>query len=199
MNEKMYGGLDCNDIFINDDVDALWELLSLGKVTVDSLWNYWTPLMFAAHRGSIKCLNLLIKHGSNLDFLDRLGRSALYLAVEIPRESCVRSLIQAGAHVNLTGREFTPLVVRLYYHSECKKNDPIVKELMFAGANLNHVPQRVFIPPWVLCLRDKIEQHRSTTLSLYGGYLEGKTQKKVVPPKDIILIICKMMWNKRKI
>lgn len=195
----MYGGVDCKDIFIDDDVDALWELLSLGKITVDSLWNYWTPLMFAAHRGSIKCLNLLIKHGSNLDFVDRLGRSALYLAVEIPRESCVYSLIQAGAHVNLTGGEFTPLVVRLYYHSECKKDDPIVKELMFAGANLNMVPQRVNIPPWVLCLRDKIEQHRSTTLSLYGGYLEGKTQKKVVPPKDIILIICKMMWNKRKI
>lgn len=192
----MYGGVDCKDIFINDDVDALGKLLSLGVVTVDSLWNYWTPLMSAAYRRSIRCLNLLIKHGSKLDYLDNLGRSALYLAVKQWNVACVQSLIQAGVDVNLTGNEFTPLAAALEERT-CRNHD-IITILIFAGANLNKVRQRVFIPPWVLDLRDKIEQHRSTTLSLYGGYLEGKTQKKVVPPKDIILIICRMMWNKRK-
>lgn len=206
MNEKMRTSIEGFDFFLSDSPLSLKTQLDSGLSTnatcpsPPSLCAYsrqWTLLMRCAYEGYVECVNLLLEYRAEVNHIDEYARFALILAVRRGNVKCVSKLIKAKAGLEIMNSEgLTPLALAIRIENIPYRCD-IIPKLLYAGSDLDNVKD--VIPHWVLCLRDKIEQHRSTTLSLYGGYLEGKTQKKVVPPKDIILIICKMMWNKRKI
>jgi hypothetical protein len=127
--------------------------------------------MTAAFKGSIKCLNLLIERGSNLNHVDDLGRSALYLAASKDFGHCVSSLIEGGAIVDLTGGQFTPLGLILFYHDNVAVEDDIAKMLLLAGANLSKATKNIKTPPpWVrefdADLKRRVSQCRKALLAL---------------------------------
>ena len=156
----------------------------------------WSILMRCAYEGYIECVKLLLEYRAEVNHIDEYTRFALVLAVRRGNVKCVSKLIKAKAGLEIMNNNgLTPLALAIRIENIPNRCD-IIRKLLYSGSDLSNV--KGIIPHWVIDLRDKIEQHRSTTLSLYGGYLEEKAQKKVVPPKDIILIICKMMWNKRK-
>ncbi|TWH43701.1 protein kinase domain-containing protein [Dulcicalothrix desertica] len=83
-------------------------------------------------------LNMVIKHGANVNALDNNGTTALMAAIinqEYHREEIIKTLIDKGADVNLisTERETrTPLHLAIQ-----ENNENIVKLLIKSGANVN--------------------------------------------------------------
>ncbi len=68
----------------------------------------WTALMYAAmdvRKNNLEKVNLLIKHGANLDYQAEDGTTALMLAVKNNQTAIVSELINKGATINLQDKE----------------------------------------------------------------------------------------------
>ena len=59
-----------------------------------------TPLMHAAEKGSVECMNVLIKSGADVNLTDFNHKTALMYAVQCGSTECIRILIEAKADVN---------------------------------------------------------------------------------------------------
>jgi hypothetical protein len=58
------------------------------------------------------------------------------------------------------------------------------------------VPAYVSIAPWMKELETKVETHRQLALSVYASQRKTE-QKECFPPKEIVALISKMIWEKR--
>src|SRR5580700_8985215 len=78
--------------------DALAQQLSNGADPNDTLQHY-SALMAATLNGSVDQMRLLIDHGANVNYINSLGISALWLAV--PDRERTTLLLDHGADLHL--------------------------------------------------------------------------------------------------
>ena len=92
----------------------------------------WYPLHWAASKGALRSVKLLLKHGANVHACDLAGQTALFSAIECRDVNLVRCLLEAGANVNHNGNgPYTPLMA-----AAGSRDMQIVKALVEAGADL---------------------------------------------------------------
>ncbi|XP_075999520.1 ankyrin repeat and SOCS box protein 12a [Genypterus blacodes] len=89
----------------NDDVTLLSELLAQERyrkcINARSGWGIpVTPLRTASTLGHLRCLELLLKHGAEIDSLDVKAQTPLFTAVSGKHLDCVVALLKAGADPN---------------------------------------------------------------------------------------------------
>ncbi|XP_064599919.1 serine/threonine-protein phosphatase 6 regulatory ankyrin repeat subunit B-like [Liolophura sinensis] len=112
--------------------------------------NYITPLQFAASAGHTECVDMLIKHGADINARDRFDVTAVHMAAEHGRLKCLQMLLDSGAEVHVPTKYSkhgsytavphvggtTPLhLAALHNHTKC------VMELIWNGADYNTVDE----------------------------------------------------------
>jgi hypothetical protein len=65
----------------------------------------WTPLMKAADNGLVDCLEVLLKHGADVNVVDNDGNTALIVAADNGHLDCIEALLKHGADLNVVGNE----------------------------------------------------------------------------------------------
>jgi len=120
------------DAAANGQVECAQLLLS-RNASVNPPTLLTSPLHEAAIRGHSKCVSLLIVHGANLDASDCHFGTPLHAACAAYKISmeCVTSLIRAGADVNASIIQCTPLHI-----AARRKNLLLVKLLLMYGADV---------------------------------------------------------------
>ena len=109
--------------------DILNTLLDGGANPIITNDNGSTALTVGAN--SLKCVQMLIEAGADVNSMDKYGQTALIHAAGFGKVDCVKELLAYGADVNGT-TTFTPLMVAaLAGHVEC------VNVLIREGADLN--------------------------------------------------------------
>ncbi|GIY78030.1 hypothetical protein CDAR_232511 [Caerostris darwini] len=144
----------------NGDLVTVISLLNSG-VSVDAeeynkalfyaSKNYMTPLQMAATNGFLRCLNILIERGADVNAKDRFDVTAMHMAAEKGHLSCLQALINANAECSQPTKfsktgcytavphlgGTTPLhLAAMNDHVDC------VKELIQYGADYNAVDER---------------------------------------------------------
>ena len=108
-------------------------LLAIEADVNVSDYNWRTPLVRAAMRGSCACVTLLLGKGSNVNVSDSFGCTPLIYAANKGCSKCVKLLLTKGAYVNVTNNDGDmPLI-------SAAKNDSYecVKLLLDKGADVN--------------------------------------------------------------
>ncbi len=114
----------------SNDVDEVAKLLAHGYDFGPNAKGI-TPLMAAAHAGSLEPLRLLLASGAPVDIPDSHGYTALMLACNAGHDVCVRLLLGAGADIQARDTEgFTSLMF-----AARKGHESIVRILMERGAD----------------------------------------------------------------
>jgi hypothetical protein len=194
----MFGGFDFNGVFPGDDSVSLEKYIKDGIFMPDSIGcNDESILIYAVKSGATRCFELLLRLGANINYLDNERRSALFYAIYSRNTKFAVALIEAGADLN----QFAPLVMcltqktmgPLIFESDC---DIIIKALLLRGSKLKGVPAYVSVAPWMKDLETKVEEHRQLALSVYASQRKIK-QKECFPPKEIVALISKMIWEKK--
>ncbi|CAM0950835.1 unnamed protein product [Alopecurus aequalis] len=107
------------------------EILLSRGANVDPMCELGTPLHFAAERGNVQMLDMLLRYQANPNRVVRLFYAPLTLAIFAASSKCVELLIKAGADVN-AGRPVTPLILAATDGlTDC------IKCLLEAGADAN--------------------------------------------------------------
>ncbi|XP_078417973.1 ankyrin repeat and SOCS box protein 12-like [Cetorhinus maximus] len=94
-----------NQAVSRNDAELLAELLSKEKysqfINNRSGWGVpGTPLRLAASKGHLSCLEVLLRHGAEVDSLDVKAQTPLFTAVSGRHLHCARALLRAGANPN---------------------------------------------------------------------------------------------------
>jgi ankyrin repeat protein len=93
----------------------------------------WTPLMAAAFRGQAEIVDLLIRHGAEINALDSGGNSALHWAAFGGHADCARQLIAHSASIDLRNHfGWTPLI-----QAAARNHTEVVSQLISSGVNLD--------------------------------------------------------------
>lgn len=116
---------------LKNDVSRLYQLIKFGYDinTVDD--RGYTALGYAAKSGNIEAVDLLIRHGADVNYINKQwgGFSPLH---ECTSGRACRALIKAGAHVNaLNWDKMTPLMCAGHF-----ERHTVVQALLEAGAQL---------------------------------------------------------------
>ncbi len=141
-----------------DDGDELGKLLKKNPGLIDlrdSLDR--TLLHWAIDNAALNCTEVLVKHGVDVNHLDRTGKTALYgapMMEDFPglkRFRCAEVLLKGGAKVDLISKGFTPLL-----HAADFGDFRCVKLFLEYGANVQGVenpgrktPLHFACTPWV--------------------------------------------------
>ncbi|XP_043112694.1 ankyrin repeat and SOCS box protein 12b [Puntigrus tetrazona] len=131
---------------LRDDVDLLSALLSQDRygrcVNVLSGWGVpVTPLRCAAAHGHLRCLQLLLAHGAQVDSLDVKAQTPLFTAVSGKHLDCVSALLDAGADPNGSPyNNCSPLLT-----AAREGHADILRELLRHGADVDVKPK---VPDW---------------------------------------------------
>ena len=89
-----------------------------------------TPLMYAAQKGRLECVKLLVNGGADVNLVAR-DRTPLGEAAGRGHHECVEFLIQSGAGVNLRNPELRPVLLDAAKSGSTKCIDILLKsELM---------------------------------------------------------------------
>ncbi|KAI9732413.1 MAG: hypothetical protein M1834_001621 [Cirrosporium novae-zelandiae] len=84
---------------ISGHMDLVEYLLNYPKVTVDPVdQSERTPLYFAAERGYLDIVNLLIKHDANVNYLDRRWETAMFKPAGNGHTAVVSRLLDVGTN-----------------------------------------------------------------------------------------------------
>ncbi|XP_005994993.1 ankyrin repeat and SOCS box protein 12a [Latimeria chalumnae] len=135
-----------NQAVANDNHTLLTELLSQEKyrrfINSRSGWGVpGTPLRLAATKGHLRCLEILLTHGAEVDSLDVKAQTPLFTAVSGGHLDCVQALLAAGANPNGSiYNNSSPLL------TAAREGDlDILRELLEHGAEVN---VRSKVPDW---------------------------------------------------
>ncbi|KAM3859312.1 ankyrin repeat and SOCS box protein 12-like [Diretmus argenteus] len=92
-----------------------------------------TPLRTAASKGHLRCLQVLLAHGAEVDYVDVKAQTPLFTAVCGKYLECVLALLRAGANPNgNSSNNCTPIL------TAAREGDvEILKELLRHGAEVN--------------------------------------------------------------
>ncbi|XP_026185739.1 ankyrin repeat and SOCS box protein 12a [Mastacembelus armatus] len=135
-----------NNAVSSNDVTLLSELLSQESyrrfVNARSGWGVpVTPLRTAAALGHLKCLELLLEHGAEIDSLDVKAQTPLFTAVSGKHLDCVVALLKAGADPN--GSQYNNCSPVL---TAAREGDvDVLRELLEYGAEVDVKPK---VPEW---------------------------------------------------
>ncbi|XP_061899698.1 ankyrin repeat and SOCS box protein 12-like [Entelurus aequoreus] len=137
---------DLNNAVSSDNVTLLSELLSQEcyrrSINARSGWGVpVTPLRTAAAVGHLRCLELLLEHGAEIDSLDVKAQTPLFSAVSGKHLDCVAALLKAGADPN--GSQYNNCSPVL---TAAREGDvDIIQELLRFGAEVDVRPK---VPEW---------------------------------------------------
>nr|XP_061793487.1 ankyrin repeat and SOCS box protein 12-like [Nerophis lumbriciformis] len=135
-----------NNAVRGDNVLLLTELLSQERyrrsINTRSGWGVpVTPLRTAAALGHLKCLELLLEHGAEIDSLDVKAQTPLFTAVSGKHLDCVLALLKAGANPNGSLHNNCSPVL-----TAAREGDvDILRELLRFGAEVDVRPK---VPQW---------------------------------------------------
>lgn len=88
-----------------DDIHGLTSCIAKGAVVNRKDQNGWTPLHWAAFKGRIKSVKLLIEHGAEIDAVDDAGYTPLHCAAEAGHLQLALFFISRGSRINLKSFE----------------------------------------------------------------------------------------------
>lgn len=88
-----------------DDVHGLTSCLANGANVNRKDQNGWTPLHWAAFKGRIKSVKVLLEHGAEIDAVDDAGYTPLHCAAEAGHLQLALFFISRGSRVNLKSFE----------------------------------------------------------------------------------------------
>jgi ankyrin repeat protein len=92
-----------------------------------------TALHYACIKGSVSCLEVLLREDVNLSLLDNRRRNALHLACLYNSEECLNMLLKTALDVNSVDMHLaTPIM-----YASSKSDLNVVQLLESAGANIN--------------------------------------------------------------
>ncbi|KAF7227721.1 ankyrin repeat and SOCS box protein 12 [Nothobranchius furzeri] len=135
-----------NNAVSSDDVSLLSQLLSQENyrmyMNTPSGWGVpVTPLRAAAALGHLRCLELLLEHGAEVDVLDVKAQTPLFTAVSGKHLDCVVALLKAGADPN--GSQYNNCSPVL---TAAREGDvDVLRELLLFGAKVDVRPK---VPDW---------------------------------------------------
>lgn len=135
-----------NNAVSSDNVALLAELLSQESyrrsINARSGWGVpVTPLRTAAALGHLRCLELLLEHGAEIDSLDVKAQTPLFTAVSGKHLDCVVALLKAGADPN--GSQYNNCSPVL---TAAREGDvDVLRELLRFGAEVDVRPK---VPEW---------------------------------------------------
>lgn len=194
----MIGGFYKHEIFATDDKESLENYLKTAPFDpmIDTSF-----LIFAVKARASRCFYFLLKRGVNISYMDNERRSALFYAIYGRNAEFALALIEAGTDLSIKiENRFTPLIMCLKHRSIYLDHkltyDLIIEALLLRGSKLDDVPAHVCIAPWMKELETQVEKHRQLALSVYASQRKTE-QKECFPPKEIIVLISKMIWEKR--
>ncbi|KAI4819331.1 hypothetical protein KUCAC02_004582 [Chaenocephalus aceratus] len=130
----------------SDDGPLLSQLLSQESyrksINARSGWGVpVTPLRTAAALGHLRCLELLLEHGAEIDSLDVKAQTPLFTAVNGKHLDCVVALLKAGADPN--GSQYNNCTPAL---TAAREGDlDVLRELLRFGAEVDVKPKA---PEW---------------------------------------------------
>lgn len=129
-----------------DDETQLSELLSQDSyqrsINSRSGWGVpVTPLRTAAAHGHLRCLELLLAHGAEVDSLDVKAQTPLFSAVSGQHLDCVVALLKAGADPNGSPYNNCSPVLTAAREGDVE----VLRELLLFGAEVDVRPK---IPEW---------------------------------------------------
>ncbi|KAK9517773.1 hypothetical protein VZT92_023117 [Zoarces viviparus] len=130
----------------SDNVTLLSELLPQESyrrsINARSGWGVpVTPLRSAAALGHLRCLELLLEHGAEIDSLDVKAQTPLFTAVSGKHLDCVVALLKAGADPN--GSQYNNCSPVL---TAAREGDlQVLRELLRFGAE---VDAKTKVPEW---------------------------------------------------
>ncbi|XP_010892626.1 ankyrin repeat and SOCS box protein 12 [Esox lucius] len=139
-------GQALNQAVSSDDVAMLTELLSQDSyqrcINNRSGWGIpVTPLRTAAAHGHLRCLELLLKHGAEVDSLDVKAQTPLFTAVSGKHLDCVVALLKAGADPNGSPHNNCSPVLTAAREGDVE----VLRELLQFGAEVDVWPK---VPEW---------------------------------------------------
>ena len=105
--------------------------------------NHETPLMYAAMRGHLEVVKLLIENKADFEYKDAHKENALYKACEFGRLEIVKFLIEIGAniHCECTSHNITPLSC-----ASRSGHPKVVEFLLQNGADVNCLEYHMVTP-----------------------------------------------------
>ncbi|KAI9080395.1 hypothetical protein K1719_037789 [Acacia pycnantha] len=101
-----------------DDVHGLTSCIAKGAMVNRKDQNGWTPLHWAAFKGRIKSVKVLLEHGAEIDAVDDAGYTPLHCAAEAGHLQLALFFISRGSRINLKSFEGALLL-----NSECFNKD----------------------------------------------------------------------------
>lgn len=111
---------------------------------VDSSDSNGERRLFSAIRGKNIMVRVLIAHGVGINYVDRMGLTALRLAIAVRNTEAARVLIEKGANINAAD-----MTGRLPIHSAAAEDDvEMMKALIGRGADINAHQIRRDAPPF---------------------------------------------------
>ena len=94
----LYGYYECLRFLL---MNSKYTFLSLYRHNISGKTHWYTPLMIAAIKENLSCVDILVDVGCNIDAVNNEGVTALMFACIHGKDSSVKLLLEQGADVNL--------------------------------------------------------------------------------------------------